>query len=213
MNPTGTFLVVEDDPGIARLLERLLARVRPTEVAPTLRAGIDAVNEALPRAALVVDVGLPDGSGLDVVQFARQRWPFLPVLVLTGFHDPHTINRSHQLRAELLCKPVHAGAVLAFAERAAAFELVAEQRLSVLVSELSKASRLTRRETELVVAALGRERAALTGTLGVTENTLKSLVRTLLSKTGHGSLSALTRHLLRAALNGSRLGSACELAE
>lgn len=203
MTSTGSFLVVEDDPRTARTLQRLLARYREVEVAHTAQGARDALASGLVRTGLVVDVGLPDGSGLDVVRFARQQWPVLPVLVLTGCHDPPVINRSHQLRAEFVCKPARNDDVLAFARRAIAFERVPEERLSTLVAEVSRQSHFTPRETEVVLVALSTERSSLTAELGVSENTLKSLVRSVLGKTGHDSLASLTKQLLRSALDGT----------
>jgi DNA-binding response OmpR family regulator len=34
---------------------------------------------------LVTDIGLPDGSGWDLIAFARQRWPSLRIGVVTGW--------------------------------------------------------------------------------------------------------------------------------
>ena len=87
--------------------------------------------------------------------------------------------------------------------RAIAFERVPDERLTSVVEELSRRNDLTIRETEVVVAALSNTRAQLTELLGVTENTLKSLVRSILGKTDHVSMDALTKSLLRVALQGS----------
>ena len=34
---------------------------------------------------LVTDIGLPDGSGWDLISFARERWPSLRIGVVTGW--------------------------------------------------------------------------------------------------------------------------------
>lgn len=203
MAESGSFLVVEDDPRTARTLTRLLARFRSVQVAHTVREARDALVLDAPRTGLVVDVGLPDGSGLDVVRLARAKWPVLPVLVLTGCHDPPVINLSHQLRAEFVCKPARNEDVFSFARRAISFERVPEERLSLLVAEVSRQHGLTPRETEVVLAALSSERSNLTAVLGVSENTLKSLVRSVLGKSGHDSIASLTKQLLRGALDGT----------
>ena len=202
MSGPGRFLVVEDDERTARTLQRLLERFREVDIAHTVQGARSSLGSESARTGLVVDVGLPDGSGLDVVRVARQRWPVLPVLVLTGCHDPPVINRSHQLRAEFVCKPARNDDVLAFARRAVALERVPEERLSALVAEISRQSHFTPRETEVVLVALSTDRSSLTAELGVSQNTLKSLVRSVLGKTGHDSLASLTKHLLRTALDG-----------
>lgn len=75
-------LVVDDDPPIRRSIVRLLRR-------SGLR-GIEAADarECLARAsradAVILDEGLPDRSGLEVLSELRRGWPELPIIVLTG---------------------------------------------------------------------------------------------------------------------------------
>jgi signal transduction histidine kinase/FixJ family two-component response regulator len=78
-------VVVDDEPGIVALCERLLTR-----------AGYQATTFTDPRAAmtylnaesadlLLVDVRMPEVSGFDVVALAKQYQPDVAVLVMTGF--------------------------------------------------------------------------------------------------------------------------------
>lgn len=203
MSAPGIFLVVEDEVATAHALVRLLRRHRQTEVAFSVQQAQRALGVRSDWTGLVVDIGLPDGSGLGLVSQARDKQPLLPVLVLTGRHDPEVINRSYQLRAEFVCKPPAEEHILTFVRRAIAFERIPDERLMSVVEELSRVSDLTIRETEVVAAALSRSRGQLTELLGVTENTLKSLVRSILGKTNHASLDSLTKSLLRGALEGS----------
>lgn len=82
----GQALVVEDEPRIASLCVRLLARMgMTTEVVGTAAAARAAL--ARPDAAFAfayVDVGLPDGSGLAVAEEARRARPTMPIVVATG---------------------------------------------------------------------------------------------------------------------------------
>ena len=201
----GSFLVVEDEPQAAENLVRMLQRVRPTLFALTIREAKEHL--AAPRAwtGLIADIGLPDGSGLDVVRFARDRFPLLPVLVLTGHHDRTSINTSHELRAEFVCKPASEADLFGFVRRAVAFERVPDQRLASLVDEVARQCALTTREADILAAALGSTtRAQLLDQFGVTDNTLKSQIRTLLRKTNQDSLDSLTKVVLREALAGGR---------
>ena len=54
--------------------------------AATLAAGVHLLHNTRPDV-LLVDLGLPDGSGLDVIVAARARWPDCNVLVSTIFGD------------------------------------------------------------------------------------------------------------------------------
>lgn len=207
MTPLGSFLVVEDEPQAAENLVRLLQRIRPTEFALTVREAKERLASRSDWTGVIADIGLPDGSGLDVVRFARERYPLLPVLVLTGHHDPGSINSSHELRAEFVCKPASEADLSGFVRRAVAFERVPDQRLAHLLDELARQRGLTPREAEILAAALGSTtRNQLLEQFGVTDNTLKSQIRALLRKTDHESLDALTKAVLRRALEG---GGAC----
>lgn len=203
MTDPGQFLIVEDDLGTIRALSRILGRYRGVVCARTVDEGrVTLGGDASVWTGLVVDVGLPDGSGLEIVRVARAHLPVVPVLVLTGRHDPPVINRSHQLRAEFCCKPASEDDVVAFARRAVALERIPNERLALVVDEFCRERDLTPREVEVVLAAQSNSRGELSERLGVSRNTLKSLVRSLLGKTRHESLASLTQDLLRAALEG-----------
>ncbi len=75
-------LVVEDDPGIGTALQRALenAGYLTTRVA-TMSAAWD-VGE--PPDLALLDLGLPDGDGLDLAREYLRRWPDLPILMLTA---------------------------------------------------------------------------------------------------------------------------------
>lgn len=67
------------------------------------------------RAAdvLLVDLGLPDGSGLDVIQAAKHLWPTCAVMVCTTFADEAHVMRSLEAGASgYLLKDGEAGDML-----------------------------------------------------------------------------------------------------
>ncbi len=93
-NGTLTVLVVDDEPQIRRLISHALtssalfgnesATVRVVEAA-TAREGIDIAASAMP-SLIVLDLGLPDGNGLDVCVEIR-KWSTVPILVLSARHQ------------------------------------------------------------------------------------------------------------------------------
>ena len=76
-------LVVEDDTGIRQILRTLLesAGYRVVEAGTAERGKIEA--RAHKPDLLLVDLGLPDGDGLDVISSLR-KWSPVPVIVLSA---------------------------------------------------------------------------------------------------------------------------------
>jgi two-component system OmpR family response regulator len=78
-------LVVEDDPRLGRLLRRLLEEDRHVvELATDVRSALELATEIGGFEAIVLDLGLPDGSGLDVARRLRAAGSTVPILVLTA---------------------------------------------------------------------------------------------------------------------------------
>ena len=82
--------VVEDNAELARLLSQgLKAEGYDTDIMSTAAEARTALT-ATRYAALILDLGLPDGDGLSILREIRARHDPLPVLVLTargGVHD------------------------------------------------------------------------------------------------------------------------------
>jgi two-component system KDP operon response regulator KdpE len=76
-------LVVEDEQGIRDVLRALLEaeRYRVVEAATAERAQIEARTHK--PDLLLVDLGLPDGNGLEVIRSVRE-WSPMPILVLSA---------------------------------------------------------------------------------------------------------------------------------
>ena len=99
-----TLLLVEDNPGDARLVEILLSEVDPP-------AGFDIVHaerlgEALERLdqqafdVILLDLSLPDCSGLETVSRTRAAAPRTPMVVLSGQDDQEVALRALQQGAQ-----------------------------------------------------------------------------------------------------------------
>jgi putative two-component system response regulator len=81
-------LLVEDNPGDARLVQLLLAEVGGfvLETAGTLKEAIARLAE-YPAEAVLLDLSLPDSHGLGTIDTMRAAAPHLPLLVFTGLDD------------------------------------------------------------------------------------------------------------------------------
>lgn len=104
---SGEALCVEDDPRVAAAVSEVLAAQGFTvRACATVAAALRALR-ARPRVA-VVDLGLPDGSGVEVIHALRARWPDAPVVVLTVDDRPAQVldalragARGYVLKGEL----------------------------------------------------------------------------------------------------------------
>lgn len=89
-------VIVEDDPDFRAALSQVV------QTAPDMRlagkAGTRAEGLALlkgpPADVLLVDLGLPDGSGIDVIKMAALQWPSCSIMVSTNFGDETHVMRS-----------------------------------------------------------------------------------------------------------------------
>lgn len=85
--PAATVLLVEDDGRIASFVTRALSATGyAVEWVSTGQEGLDRVA-AGGIAVQVLDLGLPDMDGLDVLRTLRERGDDLPVIVVTARND------------------------------------------------------------------------------------------------------------------------------
>jgi len=79
-------LVVDDEPQIVRGLKVILRSAGYTVEAAETKASALAALAARPPDALVLDLVLPDGGGVEVCEEVR-RWSRMPILVLSAVGD------------------------------------------------------------------------------------------------------------------------------
>lgn len=98
-------LIVDDDSTIQRLLEMAAKDQgwRPETVGNGHEA-LSVIGEA--TEAVVLDHGLPDMDGMEVLSRIRDRFPDLPVIMLTGLNDAETaVKALRSGAADYLTKP------------------------------------------------------------------------------------------------------------
>jgi DNA-binding NarL/FixJ family response regulator len=71
--------------GLRAILEDEFKDIEVEEAA-TARQGLDALR-ARSADAVVLDIGLPDRSGLEVLKRIHREWPHLPVLILSMYEE------------------------------------------------------------------------------------------------------------------------------
>jgi DNA-binding NarL/FixJ family response regulator len=99
--------MVDDHAVVRRGLRAILEdEIRDIEVeeAATARQGLDALRARL-ADAVVLDIGLPDHSGLEVLKRIQREWPRLPVLILSMYEeDQYGLRVMHAGAAGYLTK-------------------------------------------------------------------------------------------------------------
>ena len=84
-----TLLMVDDHALVRRGLRAIVEEDLPdisVEEAGTAREGLDALREHV-ADAVVLDIGLPDRTGLELLKRIHQEWPRLPVLILSMYDE------------------------------------------------------------------------------------------------------------------------------
>ena len=82
---TWCVLLVEDDITVSAMVDELLQRRHlKTVVCRNVQETTEIFRSGLDIGAAVVDLGLPDGNGLDVIRRTRQAIPDLPFFILTA---------------------------------------------------------------------------------------------------------------------------------
>ncbi len=98
--------IIDDDRSIRWVFEKALARENiPFRVFPSALEAQRALDEETPQV-IVSDIRMPGESGLDLLQKAKQRFPDLPVIIMTAYSDLDSAVSAFQGGAyEYLPKP------------------------------------------------------------------------------------------------------------
>lgn len=101
--------VVEDDARLRRTVERVLGKAEACAVVGMCGTAKEAIEQipALAPHVILMDVNLPDGSGVDCVAALSPLLPDAQILMLTAYQDPETIFQAILAGAHgYLVKPV-----------------------------------------------------------------------------------------------------------
>ncbi len=112
-------LVVEDDAIVRGLVTEILQSDGLDCIAATACAEARGLLDDRPYACALIDLGLPDGNGLELLPELKEKHPWIVPLILTGDYRPETILETMRAGAfDYLPKPFGAAALRASVTRA-----------------------------------------------------------------------------------------------
>ena len=150
-------LLIEDNPGDARLIEEMLFKVNGAlfdlENADRLSDGLTRIQEGGIDAVLL-DLGLPDSAGLGTFEKVYDQAPEVPIVMLTGLDDTELALEGVRMGAQdYLVKGRVDGAMLARTLHYAIERKSAEERIAHLNSVL----KAIRNVNQLIVTETERD--------------------------------------------------------
>jgi two-component system response regulator DevR len=201
MDGSIAFLVVEDEEILRRALVRALKAHGSADGVDSMTAARAALRQRK-FDSLIVDVNLPDGCGLDLITPARQLWPAIWVLVLTGRHDHEVISRAHELGVRYLLKPFSPDQLKVHVDETRARRNAGDRRVSLALDRWTRGHGLSDVEAELLaLGARGVPREEFAVIRGVRPDTIRKQIQSLLRKTGEHTFEGAVNSLLREAVS------------
>jgi FixJ family two-component response regulator len=188
-------LVVDDD---AAVRESIAALLRSVDLAHALFASarefLQHPRPATP-ACVILDVQLPDLSGLDLQAELAKGEPPLPIVFLTGHGTiPMSVQAMKGGAIEFLTKPFEPEALIAAVRQALQRDQLARERESELVGLRARFAKLTPREREvLALVVTGRLNKQIAAELGTSEQTIKVHRGRVMKKLAAGSVAELVK--------------------
>lgn len=197
-----TVYVVDDDGDVLKAIARLLESAAIQVIAFQSPSAFLAHRGEQSPACLVLDLAMPELSGVEVQHALARRGALLPVVFLTGRGDIRTCAEAMKDGAvDFLTKPVDEADLLAAVERGLSQARAMHEQRSAQERNASALSALTDREREVlrhIVA--GRLNKQIAAQLGTVEKTIKFHRGNLMRKLGVRSVAELVRLASRTAV-------------
>ena len=191
--------VVDDDDGMRRALTVLITTVGYQPVAFAKPAEFLAKHDPGQPGCLVLDVRMPEMSGLEVQQHLNKAGSMLPVILISGHGDiPMAVQAMKDGAFDFLQKPFRDQELLDRIN--GALKLDGENRASVdrLADLTAREESLTPREREVLALVVdGKANKVIAIDLGLSERTVEIHRANVMEKMGARSVAHLVKmHLM-----------------
>ena len=195
-------LLVDDHEVVRAGLRALLAGIDGIEVVGEAGSVAEAVREAarLAPAVILMDLRLPDGTGLDACREILSNAPQTRIVFLTSYSDEQAVMSTVLAGAAgYVLKDVGHRALVAAIRDAAAGRPILDARITEpVVSRVRKADALSGQEQRVVALVVeGRTNKEIAAALGLSDKTVKNYLSNAFQKLG------ISRRAQAAALFGT----------
>lgn len=196
-SPTSTTIVavIDDDRGIREALDGMLRSAGLSVVCFASTRDYLASPDRKDINCIVLDVHLPERSGLEFLDSVAQLDVTTPIIIISGFADiPMSVRAMKAGAVEFLTKPVRAMDLLGAVEVAVARDRALRAASNMSAELRGNYETLTSREREVFVhVATGMMNKQVAAAIGISEATVKLHRGTLMRKMQANSIADLVR--------------------
>jgi FixJ family two-component response regulator len=190
-----TVFIVDDDASVRKSVSRLLQAAGYQ--AQTFEGAKEFLDQLSPAAegCVIVDLHMPEVSGLELQQALGRHANPLPVIFLTGEGDiPSSVKAMRQGAEDFLTKMAPKDQLLAAVERALARAVKERQHRDRQQELRNRFAALSKREMEVLLHVVqGKLNKQIAESLAINERTVKLHRTSVTRKLGVPSVAELTR--------------------
>ena len=199
-------IIVDDHPVVRRGLKQIIAAEQEMHVvgeAENAREAIRVIRQT-PCDAVVLDITLPDASGLDVLSQLKSERPTLPVLIMSMHQEELYALRVLKAGASgyLMKDSIPEELIKAIRKITSGGKYISPSLAERLASERNPSEiplheKLSDREFQILcLIASGKSLKEIGGALCISDNTVSSYRRRILEKMKMSTNADLTRYVL-----------------
>lgn len=190
-----TVFIVDDDPGVCKLWRLLIESAGFTVKTYTTATEFLADYDPRQPGCLVLDVQLPDVSGLEVQRKLSTELEGLPIIFVSGYGNvPLAVSAMREGAVDFLEKPISARLLLDRVREAIETDRATREQRQEKLRATDLMKRLTPRETQVMeLVASGRTNKEIASTLTLSTKTVEVHRARIMEKLRVKSVADLVR--------------------